>query len=48
MVKIERSFPAPASLVKEAKKANGRYDKQYVIEQLKKDLQNKCNNCEMK
>ena len=48
MVKIERSFPAPPSLVKEAKKANGRYDKQDVIEQLKKDFHNKCYICEMK
>ncbi len=48
MVKIERSFPAPASLVKEAKKANGRYDKQDVIEQLKKDFHNKCYICEIK
>ena len=48
MVKIERSFPAPASLVKEAKNANGRYDKQDVIEQLKKDFHNKCYICEMK
>lgn len=47
MVKIERSFPAPQSLAEEAKKANGRYDKQDVIEQLRKDFHNKCYICEM-
>lgn len=48
MVKIERSFPAPKSLEEEKKKANGKYDKQDVIEQLKKDFHNKCYICEMK
>jgi len=48
MVKIERSFPAPKSLAEEAKKANGRYDKEDVIEQLKKDFHNKCYICELK
>ena len=48
MVKIERSFPAPGSLVEEARKMNGRYDKQDVIEQLKRDFHNKCYICEMK
>ncbi len=48
MVKVQRSFPAPASLAEEAKKANGRYDRQDVIEQLKKDFHNKCYICEMK
>lgn len=48
MVKIKRSFPAPASLAKEANKVNGRYDSQDVIEQLKKDFHNKCYICEMK
>lgn len=47
MVKIERSFPAPESLAEEAKKANGRYDKQDVIEQLKIDFHNKCYICEI-
>lgn len=48
MVKIKRSFPAPKSLAEEAKKVNGKYDKQDVIEQLKKDFHNKCYICEMK
>ena len=48
MVKIERSFPAPESLAEEAKKADGRYDKQDVIERLKRDFHNKCYICEMK
>lgn len=48
MVKIERSFPAPESLAEEAKKAHGRYDKQDVIERLKKDFHNKCYICEIK
>lgn len=48
MVKIERSFPAPESLAEEARKVNGRYDKEDVIEQLKKDFNNKCYICGMK
>ena len=48
MVKVERSFPAPKSLVEEAKKVTGKYDKQDVIEQLKRDFHNKCYICEMK
>lgn len=48
MVKVERSFPAPESLAEEAKKVTGRYDKQDVIERLKKDFHNKCYICEMK
>lgn len=48
MVKVVRSFPAPESLAKEAKKVTGRYDKQDVIERLKKDFHNKCYICEMK
>lgn len=48
MVKIERSFPAPESLAEEARKVNGRYDREDVIEQLKKDFYNKCYICEMK
>jgi len=48
MVKIERSFPAPASLAIEAKKKSGRYDKQDVVEQLCKDFHNKCYVCEIK
>ncbi len=48
MVKIERSFPAPESLAKEAKKATGKYDRPDVIERLKRDFHNKCYICEMK
>ena len=48
MVKIERSFPAPESLAEESKKVNGRYDKQDVIERLKRDFHNKCYICEMR
>lgn len=48
MVKVERSFPAPESLQEEADKVNGRYDKQDVIERLKRDFHNKCYICETK
>ena len=48
MVKVERSFPAPESLAKEAKKAAGNYDSQDVIERLKKDFHNKCYICEIR
>lgn len=48
MVKIERSFPAPESLAKESMKENGSYSEADVIEQLKKDFNNKCYICEMK
>ncbi len=48
MIKIERTFPAPASLAIEAKKASGKYDQPDVIEQLQKDAHYKCYICEMK
>ncbi|MEY8237166.1 hypothetical protein AALA36_15820 [Lachnospiraceae bacterium 66-29] len=48
MVKVERSFPAPDSLREEAKKATGKYDKEDVIERLRKDFHNKCYICEIK
>lgn len=48
MVKVERTFPAPASLAVEAQKKNGSYDKADVIEQLSKVFHNKCYICEMK
>ncbi len=48
MIKVERSFPAPASLAEEAKKSNGKYDRLDVIERLKKDFHNKCYICELK
>lgn len=48
MTKIERSFPAPASLAIEAQKAYGKYDKPDVINQLRKDAHDKCYICGMK
>ncbi|MCD8377644.1 MAG: hypothetical protein LUB59_02515 [Candidatus Gastranaerophilales bacterium] len=48
MVKIERSFPAPASLKVESQKKSGSYSKPDVIEQLKRDFHNKCYICELK
>lgn len=49
MVKIERSFPAPASLETESrKKSGGSYSEQDVIQRLKEDFHNKCYICEMK
>lgn len=48
MVKIERSFPAPASLAIESAKLSGKYDKPDVVEQLRKDFHDKCYICEMK
>ena len=48
MVKIERSFPSPASLAVESAKKNGSYAKPDVIERLKKDFYNKCYICELK
>lgn len=42
MVKIERTFPAPASLEIESKKTSGSYSKPDVVERLKKDFHNKC------
>lgn len=47
MVKVERSFPAPASLAVEAKKATGSYSQPDVVEQLKRDFHDKCYICEM-
>ena len=48
MVKIERTFPAPASLEIEAKKASGKYGKEDVIKQLRADFNDKCYICEIK
>ena len=48
MIKIERTFPAPASLAIESKKANGKYDKPDVVNQLREDAHDKCYICEMK
>lgn len=48
MVKINRSYPAPESLEKESKKADGSYSEKDVIERLKSDSHNKCYICELK
>lgn len=45
MVKVERSFPAPASLALESQKANGSYSMPDVVKQLKEDFHNKCYIC---
>lgn len=47
MVKVERSFPAPESLAIEAQKVSGSYEKEDVVERLKKDFHNKCYICEI-
>ena len=38
MVKVERSFPAPASLAVEAQKVKGSYSMPDVVKQLKEDF----------
>ena len=48
MVKIERSFPAPASLAIEAKKISGEYNKPDVVRQLRTDFHDKCYICGLK
>lgn len=48
MVKVERTFPAPASLETESRKKTGSYEKPDVVKQLKDDFHNKCYICEMK
>lgn len=48
MVKVERTFPAPASLSVECQKVSGRYNCDDVVEQLKQDFHNKCYICEIK
>lgn len=48
MVKIERSFPAPASLEREAKKVSGSYSEPDVVRQLREDFHDKCYICEIK
>lgn len=47
MVKVARTFPAPASLAIEKKKSSGSYVKQDVIDQLCADFDNKCYICNM-
>lgn len=48
MVKIERTRIPPSSLAVEAKKAKGIYNSPDVIQQLKKDFNDKCYICELK
>ncbi|MDO5422126.1 MAG: hypothetical protein Q4F41_00185 [Eubacteriales bacterium] len=48
MVKVERTFPAPASLAAEAQKESGSYEMPDVVAQLKKDFHDKCYICELK
>ena len=48
MVKVERTFPAPASLKTESKKTTGKYDKPDVIKQLRENFNDKCYICEIK
>ncbi len=47
MVKVERTFPAPASLEIESKKKSGNYDKPDVIKQLREVFNDKCYICEI-
>lgn len=47
MVKVERSFPTPESLVTEKEKINGSYNKPDVVERLISDFNNKCYICEI-
>ena len=47
MVKIVRSFPAPSSLEREARKASGSYSEKDVVERLIQDFHGKCYICEM-
>ena len=48
MIQVQRSYPAPASLAIEEKKASGEYNKPDVTERLKTDFYNKCYICEIK
>ncbi len=48
MVKVERSFPAPDSLIAEAGKINGSYNMPDVVKRLKEDFHDKCYICEIK
>ena len=45
MVKVERSQPAPESLAEEAKKENGSYNQEDVVQRLYDDFKNKCYIC---
>lgn len=48
MVKVERTLPAPASLLTESRKENGNYALTDVVQQLRRDFHDKCYVCEMK
>ena len=48
MVRIWRSYPAPASLAIEEEKTNGKYNIADVTEQLRRDFIDKCYICEIK
>lgn len=48
MVKIERSYPPPASLKEQSEKKNGSYAGPDVVERLRADFHNKCYICELK
>lgn len=48
MVKVDRSQPAPASLIAEAAKSDGKYDLPDVVERLVSDFSGKCYICELK
>lgn len=48
MVKVERTLPAPASLLTESRKENGIYALTDVVQQLRQDFHDKCYVCEMK
>lgn len=48
MVKIDRSYPAPASLALESQNVSGSYSKEDVIDQLEHDFHGKCYICEIK
>lgn len=48
MVKVERSYPAPSSLQREKKKADGSYSEMDVVKQLEHDFRGKCYICEIK
>lgn len=48
MIKVERSYPAPASLALEREKTSGSYNLLDVVTRLRKDFHDKCYICEMK
>mgnify|MGYP002863741611 CR=1 FL=1 len=48
MIRVQRSYPAPASLAVEEKKASGSYNLPDVTERLRGDFCDKCYICEIK